>query len=130
MASMARLASVRSFLHDRGYDIFKTFDVRWYNRVVKPSLHLGNYNRDPSVGGSLGILVGNSRALWPIFSQHIISNPGWNRRKDPLDDYTRHVISSMASEFLSDVTHDVRYSFELQPDRVVAIQKVATGGSV
>jgi len=56
-------AQLSSHLRLFGFDLIQPFAVGWYNDAVDESLRLPDFGDS----GRLGLLVGNSRALWPVF---------------------------------------------------------------
>ena len=81
-----------------GLDITRAFDVRWYNAYVRdeglPLTPLPDFDREG--GSALGILVGNSAALWPQFLRWLGAQPDAGRMMDdPLDKYTRTLIEQV-----------------------------------
>jgi len=62
-------------------------------------------------GARTGLLIGNTRALWPCFLGWLAEHPDWRSTTDPLDDYAQDVITRAASEHLRDArlfwTHEL-----------------------
>jgi len=68
-----------------GFDIAHRFDVRAAARLPGLSLLAGD--------ARLGILLGNTRALWPPF-QAALADPTLAAERDPLDRYTERSIDA------------------------------------
>ena len=67
---LARRASALCAAH--GFDLLQPFRVGAYNeRVADPALRLPDFSR----GTSLGLLIGNSAALWPRFRAALAADP-------------------------------------------------------
>lgn len=66
-----------------GLDLLQPFQVGWYNRAVEAPYRL------PDLGqpAHLGLLIGNTRALWAPFVQALRQNPSRLDATEPLDDY-------------------------------------------
>ena len=92
MSHVAQALGERLAAH--GLDITHPFDVRWYNDVIKeqqlPLVPLPSFGRED--GQALGILVGNSAALWPPFLRWLGAQPYPDSILDPLDTFTRTII--------------------------------------
>src|SRR4051812_20718393 len=60
-----------------------------YNAMVEPQHRIPTYDRPMS---TLGILIGNTKRLWPAFLDHLRVNPGWDMSQNPLDEYVRESV--------------------------------------
>jgi len=104
-------------LAPHGLDLIAPFQVGWYNAAV-PGHRLPDLG-DPA---HLGILIGNSRALWPRFLAARATDPGLAAAAHPLDAYVAgHVGAAVAA---TGVTHELRFAPE-PPPRRVALQRLA-----
>src|SRR5262245_58419747 len=75
-----------------GLDLVQPFRVSWYNEAVDPAYRL------PDLGNpnGFGILIGNSRALWPALRAAISADPSLATAPDPIDRYTEaHVLAAL-----------------------------------
>ena len=108
-----------------GINIFKPFDVRWYNtHCAEHSLPLSPLPAFDRCDGALGILLGNSVALWPAFLAWLSAQPDPDSVEDPLDTYTTSVISSAVAKLVGDgVRHDIFWVSD--SSRLVSMQRVA-----
>ncbi|RUS23193.1 hypothetical protein BC937DRAFT_90777 [Endogone sp. FLAS-F59071] len=115
-----------------GFDLVYAFPIQRYNAVVPPTYHLPTFGRnpDPSTSASssttLGILVANTKHLWPIFLRYLYTSArGWDSDSEPLDDYVRSAVDRVARQVLHTATlFEVRYS-DLAEKQVVAFQRLA-----
>lgn len=76
-------------------------------------------------GGSVALVVGNTRQLWPLFLD-AFATTSLADEPNPLDAYSRLHIGAAAAQLASalGVAHAVRFSFDPPPD-TVAIQRLA-----
>src|SRR5262249_52174813 len=61
MHSQEITESVAAACAPAGFDLVQPFQVGWYNAAVHPAYRLPDFARPRA----LGILIGNTRALWP-----------------------------------------------------------------
>eukprot|EP00906_Rhabdomonas_costata_P005805 RCo008624 len=76
-------------LSAHGFDLLSSFQVQWYNAKVAPQYKVLDYGR----GNTLGIVVGNTRALWVPFLRFCRDNADQLKAEHPLDTYTEHCVS-------------------------------------
>ncbi len=67
-----------------GFDLTQPFAACWYNDTVAPPQRLADFGRHRA----LGVLIGNSRALWPPFLAAWHADAALRAAADPLDRYT------------------------------------------
>lgn len=101
-----------------GLDLVQPFAVRWYNQRVEGALRLA----EAEDGSNLGVLVGNTRALWEPFLSALRADPQRLDETDPLDRYVERQLSAAVGELAVDV--DVRFGHE-SGNRRVALQRMA-----
>ncbi len=101
-----------------GFDLAQPFQVQWYNKRVKKEFQLPNYNRT----NTLGILIGNSRHLWPHFLKEIHKNKDLRKTLHPLDQYTRQNILKILEKM--EIPWSVFWA-ELHASQKIAFQKLA-----
>lgn len=101
-----------------GLDLMQPFAVAAYNRVVDDAFRLPDLGRS----AALGILIGNTRALWDRFVDAMGADPRAGEEADPLDRYVRAAVSRA----LEPLSHrfEVRLAHE-PPPRRVAMQRLA-----
>lgn len=101
-----------------GLDLVQPFRVDWYNTVVDPTYRLPDLGRPDA----LGILIGNTRALWPLFLAALAADPSLRDAADPIERYTvdrvRSAVQMLAQRW------EIRWAHEAPPRRV-AIQRLA-----
>jgi methylmalonic aciduria homocystinuria type C protein len=101
-----------------GLDLVQPFQVAWYNCAVDDAFRLPDFGRS----SALGVLVGNTRAIWPRFLDAVRANrPGLDERH-PLDSY----VEATVLPALEPLTHrsEVRWAHNPPPCRV-AMQRLA-----
>ena len=76
-----------------GLDLVHPFAVDWYNRAVAPSQRLADFGR-PS---SLGVLLGNTGALWPVFTERLRREPALAELEHPLDSYVQESVGAVTA---------------------------------
>src|SRR5262245_65502167 len=70
--SWAEIAEdVRTRCAPAGLDLVQPFQVGWYNAVVDDAYRLPDFGRR----AALGLLIGNTRALWPRFVDALRAEP-------------------------------------------------------
>lgn len=102
----------------RGLDLVVPFAVGWYNEAVEPPQRLPDLGR----ASALGLLVGNTRALWPTFVAALRQNPARLESEDPLDAYVEDALC----QALAPLPHrwTVRWAHATAP-APIAIQRLA-----
>lgn len=106
-------AEVEARCAPAGFDLVHPFRVSWYNEVVEAEYRLDDFGRE----AALGLLIANTRALWPVFTA--AADPDAD---DPLDRYAERVIGPIVDGL--EVRADVRYAAIDEPRRV-AMQRLA-----
>lgn len=76
-----------------GFDLVRPFAADWFNVGAPDSERLYDFGRP----ASLGILLGNTRALWPAFLRAVASSSALAGAEHPLDNYTKRVMWRVAS---------------------------------
>ena len=101
-----------------GLDLAGWCRVEHYNREVPPNFHLP----DGGEPHRAVIVIGNTRALWPHFLDHLREDPERMQQPDPIDNYVeQRVHAATAGE---STVQEVRFSHELPP-RLFAAQRLA-----
>lgn len=78
---------------EAGFDLVQPFEIGWYNSSVEPALRLEDFGSDRN----LGVLIGNTRALWPKLLARLQRDPALLASRDPLDSYTEEAVRSAVS---------------------------------
>ena len=73
---------------DAGLDLLQPFQVKWYNDTVEAEHRLLDLNRDDA----LGVLIGNTKAIWPRFIQWLQADKTRLALDNPLDSYVMQAI--------------------------------------
>lgn len=107
------LSNLEKSLAKSGYDLFHVFPISCYNS-------LPGVDKLPSFGreNAMGVLIGNSRALWPKFRK------AYQTRSNPLDEYTIRSVTEACGNHI-DTEHTIMYAHndEYQTG-VIAFQKL------
>lgn len=76
-----------------GIDLVHPFAVDWYNRAVATSQRLEDFGSPRS----LGVLLGNTGALWPAFTERMRSEPALAALEHPLDSYVQSSVDALTA---------------------------------
>jgi cyanocobalamin reductase (cyanide-eliminating) / alkylcobalamin dealkylase len=87
------IEGLRSACESAGFDLLQPLRVGWYNGSVEPALRLETFGSDEN----LALVVGNTRALWPIFLEALAADPALAEVADPLDTYTVRRLTELCS---------------------------------
>lgn len=115
-----------STLREGGLDLFQPFSVAWFNERAPEEHRLPTFEQSDA----LGVVVGNSRALWQKFLRHRPERNGEDSRHpdpDPLDDYVEHLVDEGLRRVRSQagpLRTSALYAHQTQP-RPIAIQHMA-----
>jgi cyanocobalamin reductase (cyanide-eliminating) / alkylcobalamin dealkylase len=109
---------VRSGCQRWGFDLVMPLQVGWYNGSVEPALRLDDFG----ASDHLAIIVGNTRALWPIWQAALERDASLATSADPLDLYTVRALSDVVADLGARVS--LRFSHE-DGDRRIAVQRLA-----
>lgn len=111
------ISDVAARLAPAGLDLVQPFQVGWYNDVSPdhPLPDLG----DPA---HLGLLIGNSTALWPRFLAARAADPALAAERHPLDRFASAQVRAALAPLA--VAWEVRFAPE-PPPRRVAMQRLA-----
>jgi methylmalonic aciduria homocystinuria type C protein len=103
-----------------GFDLVQPFRVGWYDAAVEPAYRL------PDLGGPdrLGILVGNTRSMWPRFADWLRAEPARATRPHPLERYAMDSIGAAVAAAGLPGPIEIRHAHE-PPPRRVAMQRLA-----
>src|SRR5690349_7801549 len=89
--TVALIESLRAACRDAGFDLAQPARVGAYNRVVEPSLRLEDFGN----ADHLVLVVGNTRALWPVLLGALARDPQLAAAPDPLDTYTERCLTPL-----------------------------------
>lgn len=110
--------SIRAACFAAGFDLVQPLRVGWYNRGVEGSLRLEDFGSEQH----LAVVVGNTRALWPIWLDALAHDPALAASADPLDAYTERCLARAVAAL--GVPATVRFAHEVGDGRV-AMQRLA-----
>jgi methylmalonic aciduria homocystinuria type C protein len=116
--TVALTESLRAACRDAGFDLLQPARVGAYNRVVEPALRLEDFGDEDH----LVLVVGNTRALWPVLLDALRHDPQLASAPDPLDAYSERSLTRLVAAL--GVPASLRFAHE-GGDRRVAIQRLA-----
>jgi methylmalonic aciduria homocystinuria type C protein len=114
-------AAIAARLAAHGLDLVHPFAVAWFNAGVEPALRL----RDCGRGDALGILVGNTRALWTPFRAACAADPALRAAADPIERYVEARLTPVVAEL--GVGSAVRWAHDPPPRLAIQRLAAATG---
>jgi len=108
------------------------FKVQWYNTAVAASGHpewvLPCFGR----AHTLGLLIGNTRDMWPALKAHANADPsnwiGEHVRPDPVDDFAALAVGAAAKalQAATGTAPATRFSQDMETDKFVHMQLLAS----
>jgi len=113
------LERVTANVHAFGLDLVHPFAVGWFNERVDDAERLEDFGSP----GSLGVLLGNSRALWPAFTRRLGSEARLAQAANPLDSYVEHSVAALLEELAPLQTR--AYFAHVTRPRAVPMQRLA-----
>ncbi|KNE73391.1 hypothetical protein AMAG_17587 [Allomyces macrogynus ATCC 38327] len=117
--------SLISALEARGFDLCTVFPAERYNATLPDHTHMHLPTLQPAPATTLAVLVAHSRGQWARFLADLRADPAHPRLTDPWDAFLAREITAALGTAKLPVTHDVRYSWDLAPGRMVAMQRAA-----
>ena len=117
-APSSAAAQLTAHLRLFGLDLIQPFAVGWYNEAVEEALRLPDFGD----AGRLGLLVGNSRALWPVFLDALREDPTLLGARNPIESYVMRVVD--AAQRALPVRYATRWAHSVGRD-MVAVQRLA-----
>lgn len=112
------IATVRADAARAGLDLVAPFPVGLYNRAVDAAWQLPTLGSD----SHLGLIIGNTRALWPRFLDALRAEPARLDEPHPLDRYVAETVTAVLSDLPVRVEHRLA---DEPPPRRVAMQRLA-----
>ena len=103
-------------LSKAGFDLVQRFSVDAYNNLVKPE------NRLPEYGKSHGVLIGNTKAIWPVFVEFLKRQPEWLNNPHPFDCFVEQRIMECLKTL--DASFQIRFAHLPEPAHI-AFQTLA-----
>ena len=101
-----------------GLDLVHSLCVSWYNDRVEPPFRLPDFGRP----GTLAIVIGNTRVLWPRFVEALRVAPERLGADDPLEAYVMENVRTALAPLSA--AWEVRWAHETTP-APVAMQRLA-----
>jgi cyanocobalamin reductase (cyanide-eliminating) / alkylcobalamin dealkylase len=114
-------ASIATAAAQAGLDLVQPFSVAHYNAASPEAERLDGLGR--STPGALGILLGNTRRLWPAFTAAYAQDAALAREAQPLDTYVVTRLSALLANATSARTQVV-FAHVTAP-RAFPIQRLA-----
>ena len=92
--SMSAVDALASQLHGSAVDLVHAFRLSELSMPLPAAL--------PALleGAQTGLLVGNTRVIWPHFLSWLAAHPSWQTWDDPLDAYAEEVVSEAVDAHL------------------------------
>jgi methylmalonic aciduria homocystinuria type C protein len=107
---------------DAGLDLVQPFSVAHYNEGAPVEEHLDDFGRS-SRGGALGLLFGNTRRLWPAFTEAYAQDAALADAEQPLD---RYVVTRLTALLAAATAAPTRLVFaHVTTPRAFPIQRLA-----
>jgi methylmalonic aciduria homocystinuria type C protein len=88
------VARVATGCAEAGLDLVHAFEVARYNSLAPETAQLSDFGR----ASALGILIGNTRKLWPHFVHAFATDPALTKSDNPLDDYVAARLAEVVAQ--------------------------------
>jgi hypothetical protein len=105
-------------LSEAGFDLVAPLQVGWYNQRVAPAFRLTDWGS----ARHLGLVIGNTRALWAKFLAALAADAELASAAQPLDSYTERCLRGALLAL--DLPCSVRFAHSVGEERV-AMQALA-----
>ena len=104
------LQTVRDAAAEHGLNLVAATPADRYDTAVKAEYRAGTISPGTK---SIVVIANGGGAFWTAFRRHAASNPGWDNRDNPLDDFTRFVFEEHVASRLSrsNIAHIIVYPF-------------------
>ena len=113
------IETLRAGCNVAGFDIVHPFRLDWFNDIAPPDLRLPDGGRPRA----LGVVIANTRHLWPVFARVLADNGALADEEHPLDTYVERAITRTAEQSIPDA-HRIFFAHRLTP-APIAIQRIA-----
>jgi hypothetical protein len=113
------IAALSARCDEAGFDIVHPFCVAWFNGDIQASLRLPDWERP----GALGILIGNSRRMWPAFTRALRNDAALVDAEHPLDVHVERALTDAAGQSITD-RYVILWAHRTTP-APIAIQRIA-----
>jgi methylmalonic aciduria homocystinuria type C protein len=110
-------AQVAAACAPAGLALVQPFQIGWYNAAVDAAYRLPDFGNPRT----LGILIGNTRTLWPALHAALAADTSLRATRDVIDRYTSTSVLSALQPLAQ--RWDVRWPYE-RPPRRVAMQRL------
>jgi methylmalonic aciduria homocystinuria type C protein len=105
-------------LLEAGFDLVAPLQLGWYNQRVDAAFRLTDFGSPRH----LGLVIGNTRALWEKFLAALAADPELARAEQPLDSYTEQCLTRALAAL--ELPANVRFAHSIGHERV-AMQALA-----
>jgi len=113
------IATLRAACEVSGLDIVHPFRLDWFNDAAPPALRLPDGGRPRA----LGVVVANTRRLWPVFTRALGDDGAWQGDENPLDAYVERAITRAAEQSFREA-HRIFFAHHMMP-APIAVQRIA-----
>lgn len=123
------LSQFGTAIAEHGFDIAQPLSVQAYNASVPPGYAAPDMGR----ASTLALLIGNTRALWPIFTAAYRAAPALQQSANPLDDYCASIIGDALHEAMATHLPNTRSDVFWAPDpppRRILLQRAAVAAGL
>ncbi|KAI8874253.1 hypothetical protein GQ42DRAFT_152055 [Ramicandelaber brevisporus] len=127
-------------LSQYGFDLVHVFPVQLYNTRLAAAVSSTDFDRfklpewsQHSPSTTLGVLVGNTKSLWPAFIDNLAQDPS-RLEQHPgraIDSYTEEAITQCVGDALNEShdghsvpQHRIWYSFRMSPGELLPFQRL------
>lgn len=115
---MAALSKIVQNCQSAGLDLWGTLQIGQYNSKVPPSAQIDNLGSPQNTA----LLIGNTKAIWKPFIEHLKNVPDALSSSDPLDDYVEQCLG--ASLRVTRAEHHIRFAHRPEPN-YISVQTLA-----
>ncbi|MCJ8345168.1 hypothetical protein MJH12_06490 [bacterium] len=112
-----QLEELKLSLNSYGFDIVHPFLVSWYNQKIQDPFKLPQYD-----DSSFALLIGNTKKLWPHFTEFYVKDSTLQNSEHPLNDYCEKKIPLALAQ--AKLPAKIRFSHKAEPYHI-AFQKLA-----
>jgi cyanocobalamin reductase (cyanide-eliminating) / alkylcobalamin dealkylase len=113
------IAALRTACSSAGLDIVHPFRVDRVNASLDPPSRLSDWGRPDA----LGLVIGNTRHLWPVFIDILRKNPELLESDHPLDTYIEGALTKALAETVS-CRYAISWAHHTTP-AAVPVQRIA-----
>lgn len=125
MATQQLLDKLAAALKPSGIDIVHPFYVQLYNNAPSVKHPLPTFGLEKT----FSLLLGNTKAIWPPFIEHLVTHPQLLQAENPLDEYVVQAVSkAMLACSSTNIEYHVRFSHETDAKFVNMVEASRVAG--